>query len=283
METPESEVVVERELVERLLRTQHPDLADLDLRFVANGWDNLIYRLGDDLAVRLPRRLLSAGLVEKEQRWMPLLAKALTVAIPVPLRVGVPGSGFPWSWSITRWLGGELAQVGASGPLLGDLARFLRELHTTAPLDAPRNPVRGVPLVDRNDAVLARLLTEPIPCGADVTRLWTASVAVKQWGGPAVWLHGDLHPSNLLTQSGRLAAVLDFGDLTAGDPATDLAVAWLLFDEDERIRFRGELDYDDATWQRARGWAIVFGSLAIGGDTAFRRFGEHALREVLVS
>jgi aminoglycoside phosphotransferase (APT) family kinase protein len=126
------------------------------------------------------------------------------------------------------------------------------------------------------------LESEPIPRRAEIVELWAASVASEPWAGPPRWLHGDLHPANILTRSGELAAVIDFGDLTAGDPATDLAIAWLLFDSAGRARFRAELDYDDATWQRSIGWAIVFGSLADGGDPTFRRFGRDALREVLV-
>lgn len=283
MATPAAEIVIDEPLIERLLRAQHPDLADLTLRFEASGWDNAIFRLGDDYAVRLPRRLLAAELVEKEHRWMPGLAARLTTPIPTPVRIGMPSREFPWSWSITPWFDGGVGQFDISGQLVGDLAQFVRELHVAAPTDAPRNPVRGGPLADRNETMLKRLQSEPIPRRGEVLELWRASAAVEPWTGPPLWLHGDLHPSNLLTRSGKLTAVLDFGDLTAGDPATDLAIAWLMFDKAGRARFRGELDYDDATWQRAVGWTIIFGSLAIGGDAAFRRFGRDALREVLVS
>jgi aminoglycoside phosphotransferase (APT) family kinase protein len=282
MDTPPAEIVIDEALVERLLRAQHPDLAGQSLRFVANGWDNAIYRLGNDYAVRLPRRALAAGLVEKEQRWMPEFAERLTVPVPAPVRVGAPSAEFPWHWSITPWLDGELAGLDSSGRLVGDLSRFIRELHVPAPPDAPPNPVRGVPLGNRNTVVLERLRTEPIPRREEIVELWSATVAIEPWSGPPMWLHGDLHPANILTRSGRLAAVIDFGDLTAGDPATDLAVAWLLFDRAKRAQFRATLDYDEPTWRRAIGWAIIFGSLATGGDTTFRRFGEHALREVLV-
>ena len=283
METPAAEIVIDEPLVGRLLRAQHPDLASLPLRLVANGWDNAIFRLGDDYAVRLPRREIAAVLVAKEQKWLPELAHQLTVAIPAPVRVGVPGGEFPWRWSVVPWLAGDVAQAGTGEHLVGDLAQFVRELHVPAPVDAPSNPVRGVPLADRHEIMLARLASEPTPRRAEVLEQWTSSVAAEPWAGPPLWVHGDLHPANILTRSGRLAAVLDFGDLTAGDPATDLAVTWLLFDRDSRARFRAELDYDDSTWRRARGWAIAFGSLAIGGDATFRQFGQHALREVLVS
>jgi aminoglycoside phosphotransferase (APT) family kinase protein len=282
MDTPDADIEVNESLVRHLLRAQHPDLADLELRVVANGWDNAIFRLGDHRAVRLPRRMLAASLVHKEQAWLPSFADRLSVAIPVPVRVGMPSAEFPWRWSVTPWFDGTLAQFDPEGTLVGDLARFLRELHIVAPADAPANPVRGVPLAIRNATVLARLESEPIPRRAEVLELWRASVDAEAWSGPPMWLHGDLHPSNLLTRSGRLRAVLDFGDLTAGDPATDLAIAWLMFDHAGRERFRGELDYDAATWQRSQGWAIIFGSLAIGGDAAFRRFGQDAFRELLV-
>jgi aminoglycoside phosphotransferase (APT) family kinase protein len=281
METPAAEITVDETLVAGLLRAQHPDLADQALRFVASGWDNTIYRLGDAYAVRLPRRSLSAALVEKEQRWMPDLARRLTVRIPSPVRVGLPSAEFPWRWSVTPWLDGEVARYDPSGMLVPDIAGFIRELHTDADADAPRSPVRGVPLADRNGVVLARLREEPIPRWAEVVEQWRAAVAATPWDAPAVWLHGDLHPSNILTRDGRLAAVLDFGDLAAGDPATDLAVAWLLFDHAGRTAFRVALDYDDAAWQRARGWAVIFATLALGGDSDFRRFGEDGIRELL--
>jgi aminoglycoside phosphotransferase (APT) family kinase protein len=283
MDTPAAEIVIDEPLVKRLLRAQHPDLADQSLRFVASGWDNAIYRLGEKLAVRLPRRTLAVGLIAKEQRWLPEFASRLSTAIPTPLRIGVPSADFPWPWSVTPWLDGDLAQFDAAGTLVSDLARFIRELHVEAPAFAPKNPVRGGPLADRTEVILERLRSEPIPRRSEVTELWQLSAATNPWDHAGVWLHGDLHPSNILTASGRLAAVIDFGDLTAGDPATDLAIAWLLFDHAGRERFRAELDYDDNTWQRSKGWAIIFASLAIGGDVAFRRFAEDAFREVLVS
>lgn len=280
MDTPLAEFPIDERLVRALLREQHPDLASEPLRFFASGWDNVIYRLGEEHAVRLPRRALGATLVEKEQRWMPEFARRLTIAIPVPVRVGIPSTEFPWHWSITRWLDGDVARAGSSTGLISDLALFIRQLHIPAPDDAPRSPVRGVPLAVRDEVIRARLASEPIPRRADIIDLWSRCVAAEPWTGRPLWLHGDLHPSNMLTASGRLTAILDFGDLTAGDPATDLAVGWLLFDASERKEFRSELDYDDATWLRAAGWAIIFASLALGGDSAFRAFAQHAFREL---
>jgi aminoglycoside phosphotransferase (APT) family kinase protein len=289
--TPAADVDTSPGLVRQLLRAQHPELAELDVRLVANGWDNTIYRLGDDLAVRLPRRELAASLITNEQRWLPEIAGRVAVAVPRPLRIGRPGSGFPWHWSISTWFDGTVA---ASVPrreragLAEPLARFLGDLQTPAPADAPVNQFRGVPLADRDSDVRARLASGRVPQPARLAALWNDAVAAPPWTSPPLWLHGDLHPANLLTASGDLSAVLDFGDLTSGDPATDLAAAWLIFDGNGRERFRSTVDssraVSDATWLRARGWALCMATaLATNSDDApdFQLMGEEIITEVL--
>ncbi|WP_226925311.1 aminoglycoside phosphotransferase family protein [Georgenia thermotolerans] len=286
---PAAEVAVDAGLVRRLLAAQHPDLADLPLRLVASGWDNVIYRLGDDIAVRLPRRAAAAGLIEHEQRWLPVLAPRLPVAVPAPVRRGVPGHGYPWAWTVTRWMAGTTAAEAPPGErraLAEPLAAFVTALHRPAPADAPLNPVRGVPLPTRHDAVVGRLTGGLVPQAERAAALWAELSATPAWAGPALWLHGDLHPANLVVADGALAAVLDFGDLTAGDPATDLAAAWLTFDAAGRERFVRALGdaYDAATWRRARGWALALATALIAhSDDApvLRAVGDHALREVL--
>jgi aminoglycoside phosphotransferase (APT) family kinase protein len=258
---PTAEVDVDDVLVQRLLAEQHPDLADLDLVLVASGWDNVMFRLGNDLAVRLPRRTVAATLIEHEQRWLPELAPLLPVPIPAPVRVGVPGAGYPWRWTVCQWLPGRMAATAHhldGAGLVDDLAGFLDALHRPAPHDAPPNPVRGVPLRDRDESMRARAaqVAELIDSDA-VLGMWESALALPPWSRAPVWLHGDLHPANVLVdERGRLAAVVDFGDITAGDPACDLAVAWMLFDEYERSSFRAAVGPDDATWDRARGWAL---------------------------
>jgi aminoglycoside phosphotransferase (APT) family kinase protein len=289
METPKADIPIDEPLVRQLLREQHPDLETLELRLVANGWDNVIYRLGDELVVRLPRRLVAVPLVEHEQRWLPEIAGRVTVAVPAPLRVGLPSDTFPWHWTIAAWLDGELASETAfeqHGGLAIELAEFLRQLHIDAPRNAPHNPFRGVPLAEREVAIRDRLATGLLPRPRDVEDVWQRALAAPPWTAPPQWLHGDLHPANILIREGRLAAVLDFGDLCSGDPATDLATAWLSLDADGREQFRGALDYDDATWVRARGWALLMGAafLVNSGDNApMRRIGTHALEQVLLS
>ncbi|WP_035780989.1 phosphotransferase, partial [Arthrobacter sp. H14] len=163
---PAAEIDVSEQLVRLLLTDQHPDLADLPLEQVANGWDNVIFRLGTDLTVRVPRRQQAAQLILNEQNWLPVFDNWVSVQIPVPLRVGEPTSYYPWWWSVCPWFGGRLAsevsRAGRTG-MAEELAGFLIELHRPAPPDAPANPVRGVPLATRHAAVLQRLESGVIP------------------------------------------------------------------------------------------------------------------------
>jgi aminoglycoside phosphotransferase (APT) family kinase protein len=312
---PAAEVEITADLVRALLDEQFPDLAPLPLTLVANGWDNTIYRLGDDLAVRLPRRQLGADLVEHEQRWLPDLATRLPIPIPAPIHHGRPGPGYPWAWSICPWFDGEVA----ADTMLVDphaeavrLGQFVAALHLPAPDDAPYNEFRrGKPIaefVPRIEANLERLEhsdadavtpgrpgTDPVrtesgrpELGAVRGRL--AELAdVGEWAGPALWVHGDLHSANILVDEGSICAVIDFGDITSGDPAVDLAVAWMLFDESDRAVFRQAAGgrgrpIDDATWQRGRLWGLHFALLYLlhsADNERFNRMGRALLATIL--
>lgn len=258
MPTPAADLPVDAALVRRLLAEQAPDLSDRRLRLVANGWDNAVLRLGDDLAVRVPRRLAAAELIRHEQLTLPEVAARVPVAVPAPVRIGLPSAAFPWHWSVVPWFDGRTVAVAglrSDRRLAGTLGRFLTALHrpTTSP---SWNPVRGVPLRDRAEAVAERLDSGSVPRADEVAARWADAIAAPGWDGPPMLLHGDLHPANLIERDGRLVAVVDFGDTTAGDPATDLATAWLTFDAGARAVLRELLEPDDATWRRARGWAI---------------------------
>jgi len=285
---PAAEHPIDELLVKGLLEDQHPDLAGLPLRELACGWDNVIYRLGPAHLVRLPRREIAAGLVANEQRWLPLLGPRLPLPIPVPRRVGAPGRGYPWSWSICAWIPGETAaeaQLDMEGAAR-DLAAFLVALHTEAPPEARRNEFRGGALSSRNQALEERLafLGDEVD-GGRVRTLWEEAVAIERDPSERLWIHGDLHPANLVVRNRRLAAVLDFGDLTGGDRATDLSVAWMLFDADTRPIFRAAVsDVDEATWGRARGWALshALACLANSDDNPrMNRVGATTLRNVV--
>ena len=286
---PSAEVDVGPAVVRALLAEQCPDLVELDLVELAYGWDNAIFRLGDELTVRLPRRALAAELVEHEQRWLPELSKRLPLPIPSPVRMGRPGAGYPWRWSVCPWLPGVIASREApANPLEAaeTLGAFLAALHQEAPRDAPANPYRGVPLAQRDEVVRQRAeqLSDLIDTPS-VLSSWTDLSSVPAWDGPPLWLHGDLHPANVLVDHGRVSGVIDFGDITAGDPATDLAVAWMLFPAEARPMFRAAAgNIDDNTWVRARGWALslALAYLANSADNPmFARLGEHVLHEVL--
>ncbi len=280
-------------LVRRLLRSQHPDLAELALRPVGAGWDNVVFRLGTDLTVRVPRRALGARLIESELTWLPELATRLPLPVPTPVRVGEPGEGYPWRWAVCRFVPGQaLGSRELAGPpglqAAEELAGFLTALHVPAPADAPRNPFRGVPLAERDDALRTALadLPQDLPqdLGAPLQRAWSAAVATPAHRGAGVWLHGDLHGLNVLAAGDRLTGIIDFGDLCAGDPATDLAVGWLVLDSPARAHLRRALAPDESAWARGRGWALFLGVmfLAHSRDSPVNRgIGTRALREVL--
>jgi aminoglycoside phosphotransferase (APT) family kinase protein len=286
---PAAEIDVTPDLVRRLLHEQHPDLATRRLRRVARGWDNDIYRLGDDLSVRLPRRLAGAALILHEQRWLPELADGLPLPVPVPVRTGVPGPGYPWAWSVCAWLPGaeiEVAPPADWADAADRLGGFLAAVHRPAPPEAPANPYRGVPLDARSASFAAGLdLLDATVDRSPLMDAWHRASEAADWDGPPVWLHGDIHPRNVLVDGGRLSAVIDFGDLTAGDPASDLAVAWMLFPAHLRPLFRracgARRPVDDALWERARGWALVLGVAMSNGDDRVAAIGRRTLAAVL--
>ncbi len=279
---PAAELDLHPELVRKLLVDQHPDLAELPLRELSRGWDNTMFRLGTELTVRLPHRALAVELLVAEQRWLPEVANGLPLPIPVPVRVGVPTSYYPWPWSVLQWFEGS--PVGPTPDLDGpraaeDLGRFLATLHTPAPADAPVNTGRGVPLGERHEMTLDRIErleaeTSPFTAAqcAELRRRWERYVALPDWDGPPMWLHADLHPMNLLCEDRRISAVIDFGDITSGDPATDLAIGYSLFGDQDLALFRAAADsavrpIDDAMWERAEGWAMSVG-LAVLNSSA---------------
>ncbi len=260
----DDEVEVDASVVGRLLANQAPDLAHLPLtRIETWGTDHVIFRLGDDLSVRLPKIGWAARQGMKEQRWLGVLAPHLPVRVPVPVLVGEPDLGYPYRWYVSPWLPGE--NPGPDGPtdqvrLAVDLAAFVLALQAVDATGAPQptGGRRGGPLAAADDATRAR--AEDLRGETDVDALltvWDAGLAAPVWGGPPVWAHGDLSDGNLLVRDGRLTGVIDWGSLIAGDPAVELMVAWNLFDEPARDAYREALGFvDDAMWVRGRAWAV---------------------------
>ncbi|MPY67369.1 aminoglycoside phosphotransferase family protein [Deinococcus sp. SDU3-2] len=259
-------------LVRRLLAAQFPEWADLPVRvFASAGSDHAIYRLGDDLAVRLPRRPSAAGQVEQERAWLPRLAPHLPLAVPVPLALGQPGEGYPLTWGVYRWLPGEPAlreTLADPAQAARDLAGFIRALQgldtAGAPVADPESGERGAPLLGRDSSTRENIARLPDDLDrAALTAAWEAALRAPVWEAAPVWIHTDLKDDNLLAEGGRLSAVIDFGGLRAGDPACELAVAWNGMDAGTRRVFREAVACDGATWDRGRGWALSIAAAEI--------------------
>jgi aminoglycoside phosphotransferase (APT) family kinase protein len=252
-------------LARQLVDSQFPQWRELPLRRLdPAGSDHVIYRLGDELSVRLPRHRGAIGQAAKEAEWLPRLAPHLPLAVPVPVAVGRPGSGYPWPWGVARWLPGAPAtSLSDSVEAALVLADFLTALQRLPLPTAPADGLAVRPLSDRDEvtrAAIADLAGVFDPSA--LTRVWDAALDAPPWDRPPVWFHGDFHTGNLLTVDGRVSAVIDFGGLGTGDPATDLQIAYTLMDPAPRAAFRQALDLDEATWVRGRGWTLTGGLLA---------------------
>ncbi|MGW6420945.1 aminoglycoside phosphotransferase family protein [Streptomyces sp. NPDC055055] len=253
-------------LVAGLVARRFPAWAGLPVRAVDSaGTDNAMFRLGDELVVRLPRVPSAARQVEKEQRWLPRLAPHLPLAVPVPVGRAEPGDGFPLPWSVYRWLDGAdafdapVTDLAHAAVALGRFGRALRAVDASG---GPRS-FRGGPVTAWEEGQLPAAIRD---LGADgvvdaelASAAWESVLRLPQWQGAPVWIHSDLLPGNLLTRGGRLSAVIDFGGLGTGDPACDMMPAWTLLTAGTRDLFREESGADDATWARGRGWALAWG------------------------
>lgn len=285
---PAADAHIDIELVRRLLAAQFLQWASLELAPVESaGWDNAIFRLGADLVVRLPCRRVSAEHVSNEHRWLPVLAPHLPVPVPVPLGRGVPGEGYPWHWTVCRWLTGDLAALAPAGDMdraAMSLAQFVAALQAIDPAGGQPHEFRGLSLAAHADNMRTAAAVQRDSLDiSSIPPVWEAALAVPEWTGTPVWMHGDLHPANLLVDSGDLAAVVDFGLLGVGDPACDLMVAWTYLSSASREVFRRVLAVDDATWCRGRGWALLFGvrAAAYSADNpVLAQVGRHTLAEV---
>lgn len=296
---PAAEVEIDEALVRRLLTSQAsaviPDAATSPLSLVAEGWDSAVWRLGDSYAVRLPRRALAAPLMRHEQQALPVIARRVEptgVGVPLPAFAGSPDGSYRWPWSVVPWFHGE-SGLGVPRRLrrgwAGPLARALTAMHVPAPADHPVNPVRGRALETRAHAVAERLdgLRSAVPQASldAAATMWQGGLSASPYDGEPVWIHGDLHPGNLVARGTHLVAMIDFGDVTGGDPAYDLAIAWLAFDEQGRSEFIAATQsrYDDATWTRARAWAVAVALLLLfhsDDNPEYAALGAEALGEL---
>ncbi|NYI40053.1 phosphotransferase [Demequina lutea] len=282
--TPPAEVPIDDALVAALLHSQFPDLAGLPLGSRHEGWDNVTIRLGDDLAVRLPRRKLGATLVVTEFEWLPKISAEWTFPIPRPVRIGEPEADYPWRWSVVTWLQGTVAyDAPLSADGARDLGQALAQVHVAAPRDAPRNPYRSIPLTSRAERLDLQLEVLVARFGdavhPEVARAIFRDGALRE-PGPVTWAHLDIHGRNVITTGGRLSGLLDWGDAAAGDPAADLGQALTLvgdelFDDLARsyadagggaggATFQGSLSA--ATVARIRAEGVAYATLLAGID-----------------
>jgi aminoglycoside phosphotransferase (APT) family kinase protein len=251
------------DLVRSLLEAQLPQWANLAIEKVeSTGTDNALYRLGRDMVVRIPLRPSATGSIENESLWLPMLRPHLPVEIPVLIARGESTHEFPWPWSVVSWIEGEDASTAnfSDHQAATDVARFVAALHSIDPTGGPEpqaNLGRGVPLADRDQVTRWAINASVTLVDTDAVMTgWDEALKVPAWNRPAVWVHGDVAAGNILFRDGRLTAVIDWGCLGVGDPACDLIIAWELFDADSRAVLRSELQVDDATWERGRGWAL---------------------------
>lgn len=263
-DVPATNMDIDALLVRRLVAAQFPQWAHLPIRPVeVGGIDNRTFHLGDEMSVRLPSAEAYAAQVEKEHRWLPRLAPLLPLPIPIPVATGILGDGYPWHWSIYRWLEGESAtteRIAHPCEFATTLAQFLLALQRIDPAGGPapggHNFFRGGPLAiyDAQARQAIATLAGAID-GATATAVWEAALEAT-WLGSPVWLHGDVSAGNLLVTKRRLSAVIDFGCMAVGDPACDLTIAWTLLTGESREAFRAALPLDSDTWSRGRGWAL---------------------------
>jgi aminoglycoside phosphotransferase (APT) family kinase protein len=284
------EIETDALLVRRLLAAQFPEWAGLSIERVRSaGTDNALYRLGEDLVVRLPRIHWAVGGVDKDLLWLPKLAPLLPVAVPVPLAKGEPAEGYPWTWGVYPWLAGENPAVDGildAKSLMNEVADFVNALHRID-LAGGQTARRGRPLAEVQDEEARAALAE-LKGMIDVdaaTTAWNAALLAPPWTGRPVWVHGDLLAGNLLLEGRHLTGVIDWGGVGIGDPACDLIVAWGLLPRELRPAFRAELGVDDATWARGRGWALSVGLIALpyyeDTNPVLAATARHLIREVL--
>ncbi len=288
-EMPATPIDIDASLVRRLVSAQFPRWAHLPIKSVEfGGWDNRTFHLGEDMVVRLPSAEAYTAQVAKEHRWLPRLAPLLPLPIPVPLEMGVPADGYPWHWSIYRWLEGEIATIERIANLpqfATTLAQFLVALQRIDPAGGPtpgrHNFYRGGPLAlyDMETRQAIATLAGTIDRDA-VTAVWEAALK-ETWHGSPVWLHGDISAENLLVTRGRLSAVIDFGCLGVGDPACDVTIAWTLFFGKSREAFRATLPLDTGTWFRGRGWALWKALITLAEDRTRNSFKAVKARNVI--
>ncbi len=280
--------------VRNLIAEQFPEWADLPIQPLTSiGTDNAIYRLGEELAIRLPSDKGGSLQINKEYQWLPIIERHLPISVPTPIVLGMPVEDYPWNWTVYKWIDGEdatTASIDDPYQLAVDLGQFINALQRMDASDGPapgnHNFWRGVPLAmrDRDVRNAVKDLQNDFDT-AHITRAWEDALSVPIWRESPVWIHGDLLAGNYLVRDGKLCAVIDFGGLGVGDPACDWLFAWDLLSAKDREKLRGSLEVDASTWERARGWALSLGVIALPyhktRNPMFANLARRLIKEVL--
>lgn len=275
---PQAEISIDKDLVKKLIRDQFPNLSNLKLSFVDEGWDNVNYKLGSEYLVRLPRRKIGAELIKNEISYLKDLAPKLSIPIPAPIFVGQPGDYYKWNWTILPWFAGQSADLNQpKSNQANELVGFLKTLHSQKIDNPPSNVNRGVPLIEKEKALtprISRLKAKTDCINFQIDKLWNEAINADL-NKEKKLLHGDLHARNIVVDKGVIKAIIDWGDICSGDPATDLASLWMLFNDkavrDEALRIYG---VDEALKKRSVGWAVYFATVLL--DTGMESNLRHA-------
>lgn len=262
-------------LVRRLIATQFPRWAHLPVKPVEfSGWDNRTFRLGDDMTARLPSAQAYEAQVKKEQRWLPKLVPPLPLAIPNPLEMGMPSEEYPLHWSVYRWIDGENATFNSVRNMtecatqLSGFINALQQIDSSGgPPPGPHNFYRGASLSVYDEETRNAISALGNDIDTEVALAIWEDALESTWHGAPVWIHGDVHATNLLVKEGKLSAVIDFGCSGVGDPACDLTIAWTFFAGPSREAFLSNLHVDHDTVQRARGWALWKALITLAAST----------------
>lgn len=286
--TPPAEVEISEDLIATLIASQFPEFSNMPMRIVGEGWDNVMARIGGELAARVPRHAVGEKLLKREQKWLPQLAPNLPLPVPASVHIGRPSEDYPFTWSIVPWFPGETAATCApSSDEAKTLASFLKAVHQPAPKSAPINPHRGHALAGKRKETQRRmdiLHKQSDLITADLLKLWRMALA-EQIDVSPTWIAGDIHPQNVLVNDGKFTAFIDWGDMCAGDPATDLASIWMLLGEPAAREAAIEAyGMSQSTRLRAMGWAIFFGVIlfetGLQDDPLHAQSGEATLRRL---
>ncbi len=284
MNYPEPEITITELQIRTMLDDQFPQFSDLELQLITSGWDNFIYRLGTGLLVRVPRRELGAQLIHNEIVWLQKLKNILPVSIPTPLNIGRPNEHYPWTWIIMPWFeGNSFLDADLNLSQVNKLVLFLKKLHSVNSNGAPSNPFRDVPLSEKDKDVqqrLSELNSKLITVPEKIKELWQSLTEVQIDSAPCL-IHGDLHPGNIIAKNGEIEAIIDWGDITKGDPATDLACLWMMIeDPDLRACSFNKYGASEATVLRSKGWAIFYGITFLNTGAEYAAAGKHILNNI---